>query len=208
MHLQAVIILILKQTISFSTGWPLFNVCQCQTKYCVRVVGKNIHFVSRQKWIICLPLSRKAHTTEHVVLPPSSGIFFLWMVTIKWHNPTTCWERLRVHTGVICKAEQTLTTWHIAVWMPRVDTQVQSLLGSYSAIILPCHRANHPGSPPTIHQCLEDGACRVLAAVVELSQSVRVYASLHRRGRGRALRRTHWAGLLPLLRQDNKRIYL
>lgn len=68
--------------------------------------------------------------------------------------------------------------------------------------------ANHPGSSPTIHQCLEDEACRVLAAVVGLSQSVLVYASLHRRGRGRALRRTQQAGLLPLLWQDNKRIYL
>ncbi len=68
--------------------------------------------------------------------------------------------------------------------------------------------ANHPGSPPTIHQCLEDEACGVLAAVVGLSQSVMVYASLSRRGRGRALRRTQQAGLLPLLWQDNKRIYL
>lgn len=68
--------------------------------------------------------------------------------------------------------------------------------------------ANHPGSPPKIHQYLEDEACGVLAAVVELSQSVMVSASLHRRGRGRALRRTQQAGLLPLLWQDNKRIYL
>lgn len=42
--------------------------------------------------------------------------------------------------------------------------------------------ANHPGSPPTIHQCLEDEACRVLAAVVGLSQSVMAYASPRRRG--------------------------
>lgn len=56
--------------------------------------------------------------------------------------------------------------------MPYIDTQVQSLLGSYVAIILPC-RANHPGSPPTIHQCLEDEACGVLAAVVGPIQSVR-----------------------------------
>lgn len=55
--------------------------------------------------------------------------------------------------------------------MPYIDTQVQSLLGSYIAVILP-RRANHPGSPPTIHQCLEDGACGVLAAVAGLSQSV------------------------------------
>lgn len=68
--------------------------------------------------------------------------------------------------------------------------------------------ANHPGSPPKIHQYLEDEACGVLAAVVRLSQSVMVSASLHRRGRGRALRRTQQAGLLPLLWQDNKRIYL
>lgn len=66
---------------------------------------------------------------------------------------------------------------------------------------------NHPGSPPTIHQCLEDEASGVLAAVVRLSQSVMVYASLHSRG-GEALRRTQQAGLLPLLWQDNKRIYL
>lgn len=45
----------------------------------------------------------------------------------------------------------------------------------------PMSGANHPGSPPTIHQCLEDEACRVLAAVVRLSQSVMVYATLHRR---------------------------
>lgn len=64
--------------------------------------------------------------------------------------------------------------------------------------------ANHPGSPPTIHQCLEDEACRVLAAVVGLSQSAMAYASLC----GRALRRTRQAGLQPLLRQDNERIYL
>lgn len=173
---------------------------------CVRVVGKNI-FVSRQKWITCL-VSFLKNSHSRTFCPASSGMSFLYMVTIKWHNPNTCWEWRWVHTGVICKAEQTLTTWHKAILMPRVDTWVQSLLGSYTVIILPCHGANHPGSPPTIHQCLEDGACRVLAAVGELSQSVRVYASLHRRGRGRALWRTQWAGLLPLLRRDNKRIYL
>lgn len=68
--------------------------------------------------------------------------------------------------------------------------------------------ANHPGFPPTIHQFLEDEACGVLAAVVGLSQSVMVYASMHGRGRGRALRRTQQARLLPLLWKDNKRIYL
>lgn len=45
---------------------------------------------------------------------------------------------------------------------------------------------NHPGFPPTIHHSLEDEACGVLAAVVRLSRSVTVYASLHRRGVGRS----------------------
>lgn len=65
---------------------------------------------------------------------------------------------------------------------------MQSLLGWYTAIIYPCQGANHPGSPPTIHQCLEDEACGLLAAVVRLSQSVMVYASLHGKGERKSSR--------------------
>lgn len=44
--------------------------------------------------------------------------------------------------------------------------------------------ANHPGSSPTIHQCLEDEACGILAAVVGLSQSVMVFTSLQQQEGG------------------------
>lgn len=96
------------------------------------------------------------------------------------------------------------------------SSSVNALLwrsGAVSFRVVHCNNssmsgANHPGSPPTIHQCLEDEACRVLAAVVGLSQSVMACASSRRRGRGRALRRTQQAGLQPLLWQDNERIYL
>lgn len=44
----------------------------------------------------------------------------------------------QVQAQRIYKAEWALTTRFKVVWMPYVDTQVQSLLGWYTAIILPC----------------------------------------------------------------------
>jgi len=66
--------------------------------------------------------------------------------------------------------------------MPCADTRVQSLLGWFIANNSLVSGANHPGSPPTIHQRPGDEACGVLAADVGLSQSVVVSCSMHRRG--------------------------
>lgn len=50
--------------------------------------------------------------------------------------------------------------WLKAARTSSVDTQVETLLGWYIAIILPCQGLITLTCPPTIHQCLEDGGLR------------------------------------------------
>lgn len=122
--------------------------------------------------------------------------------------PATCWYR---PACAFIRPARALTTWPNVAWMPYFDTQVQFLLGWYAAIILPCQGLITLAPLPQSISVWRTQACGALAAVVGLSQSVTGYASLCRGGglaeeelSGGAVR----AGLLPLLWQDNKRIYL
>lgn len=112
----------------------------------------------------------------------------------------------RVQAQRIYKAEWTLTTWFRVVWMPYVDTQVQSLLGWYTAIILPCQGLITLAPLPqsiSVWRSRLVGFWQLLSGWVSLLRSMPACI----RG-GAALRRTQQVGLLPLLWQDNKRICL
>lgn len=113
----------------------------------------------------------------------------------------------QVQAQRIYKAEWALTTWFKVVWMPYVDTQVQSLLGWYTAIILPCQGLITLAPLPqsiSVWRTRLLGFWQLLSGWVSLLWSTPACIA----GGGEALRRTQQAGLLPLLWQDNKRIYL